>query len=229
MRKAGLTLITVCATILWLGAVRAQEPQGQQLLPGDGTLLPCPLLFQRFPATGQTSSYVAGDDGAIQAGGALSYTDNGDGTITDKNTRLTWEKKDQAGGLHDYNATFDWSATGIFEWVAQLNAAHFAGHNDWRIPNVKEMQSIADYENFEPAVATVFNTNCSAGCTVDGAGNTTECSCTQSGHYWSATTGAESSTVAWYVGGADGAVDVDSKSMLKLVRAVRGGLCLSIP
>ena len=36
---------------------------------------------QQFPATGQTTVYRAGDDGDIQAGATLSYTDNGDGTV----------------------------------------------------------------------------------------------------------------------------------------------------
>jgi hypothetical protein len=63
-----------------------------------------------FPATGQTASYAAGDDGAIKAGAPLSYTDNGDGTITDNNTKLMWEKKDNAsGGLHNWNNYYPWS------------------------------------------------------------------------------------------------------------------------
>jgi hypothetical protein len=45
-----------------------------------------------FPATGQTTSYAPGDDGDVQAGAPLSYTDNGDGTITDNNTGRMWEK-----------------------------------------------------------------------------------------------------------------------------------------
>jgi hypothetical protein len=36
-------------------------------------------------------------------------TDNGDGTITDGCTGLMWEKKDQAGGLHDENASYPWA------------------------------------------------------------------------------------------------------------------------
>ena len=54
----------------------------------------------RFPATGQTTCWngsgVAipcagtGQDGDTRAGATLSYTDNGDGTITDNNTKLVW-------------------------------------------------------------------------------------------------------------------------------------------
>jgi len=52
----------------------------------------------RFPATGQTTRYDSsglviscagtGQDGDIQAGAALRYVDNGNGTITDKKTGL---------------------------------------------------------------------------------------------------------------------------------------------
>ena len=55
---------------------------------GGGSEPPCAL-----PATGQTASYGAGDDGAVQAGATLAYVDNGDGTITDLNTGLMWERK----------------------------------------------------------------------------------------------------------------------------------------
>lgn len=62
------------------------------------------------PATGQTTSYAPGDDGAIKAGAALSYTDNGDGTITDNNTKLMWEKKSNGdGSLDDMDKVYSWT------------------------------------------------------------------------------------------------------------------------
>jgi hypothetical protein len=42
------------------------------------------------------------------------YVDNGDGTITDRQTCLVWEKKDDAGGLHH---RFDFFAWSCFEGV----------------------------------------------------------------------------------------------------------------
>lgn len=42
--------------------------------------------------TGQTSSYSSGDDDTHQSGVSRSYSDNGDGTITDKATGLVWQK-----------------------------------------------------------------------------------------------------------------------------------------
>jgi hypothetical protein len=63
----------------------------------------------------------------------------------------------------------------------------FAGFTDWRVPNVKELQSIVNYEipYPGPTVDTVFNDDpvgCASGCTT--------CSCTASSFYWSSTTGA---------------------------------------
>jgi Protein of unknown function (DUF1566) len=280
MRKSSLTVIAVCATLLWTGAVHAEPSPltctqrqvqdvnelafelnlGQQLLcTADLTAHGCDANVcspQAFPATGQTTPYAVGvDDGAIKAGAALSYTDNGDGTITDNNTKLMWEKKSWDGSLHDWNYYYPWSGlcqdgatlcgtsadcsaqtpttctatdnqgTGtIFQWVAQLNAARFAGHTDWRVPNVKELQSIVDYQYLGRAVDAAFNTSCQEGCTVDGAGSTTMCSCTQGGSYWSATTDPASSFYAFLVFFNIGNVIDFAKSDVSYARAVRSGL-----
>lgn len=68
---------------------------------GGGRLSTC----GGFPASGHTTAYGTGSDGDVQAGSTLSYTDNGDGTITDNVTGLMWEKKDDSGGIHDKDNT----------------------------------------------------------------------------------------------------------------------------
>ena len=261
--------VALCAALVWAQTAYAQSAGGSkegllgQLAEG------CAPSFkpQRFPATGQTTSYAAGDDGAIRAGAPLRYRDNGDGTVTDKNTGLMWEKKDQSGGTHDWNNIYAWAGTcsnssttlcgtdadcsdggtctvssgeTIFQWVAQLNNPPcFAEHCDWRIPNVKELQSIVDYETYLPPVDAAFNNNCVSGCTVDGTDNTNECSCTQSagaskGYYWSGSSYAPSplvqppgSMLAWGVLFGDGDVLSAGKSDHDYVRAVRCGLVRS--
>src|SRR5207244_11210691 len=111
----------------------------------------------------------------LQKGAPLSYTDNGDGTITDNNTGLMWEKLSMDGSVHDVSNTYTW-ANAFAQHVATLNGTSFAGHTDWRVPNVKELQNIV------PAVSPAFNNNCTSGCTV------LTCSCTASSGYWSSTT-----------------------------------------
>src|SRR5204863_391623 len=95
-----------------------------------------------FPATGQTTCSNAsgtvipcagtGQDGDIQAGAPLSYTDNGDGTITDNDTGLVWEKLSLDGSVHDRNNTYTWTQA-FSGHVATLNSTSFAGHTDWRV------------------------------------------------------------------------------------------------
>jgi hypothetical protein len=68
--------------------------------------------------------------------GKNSFKDNGDGTITDLATKLMWSKEDSKKGLSWKDA---------LAWVQTQNAANYLGHNDWRLPNTKELQSIVDY------------------------------------------------------------------------------------
>jgi hypothetical protein len=187
----------------------------------------CQESAQRFPATGQTTCWAAdgstvdcsgtGQNGEIQAGSTLAYVDNGDGTITDLNTHLMWEKKSADGSIHDWADGYPW-ADALSTFIADLNAGGgFAGHTDWRLPNVKELQSIIDYETGNPAVSAVFNADCTPGCTV------TTCSCTQPGTYWSSTTTASTPLYAWSVYFGNGYIGFTNKAGASKVRAVRGG------
>lgn len=65
--------------------------------------------------------------------GKNKFTDNGDGTVTDHATGLTWQKADSGKGLN-------WAAA-----LAYAENLEYAGHSDWRLPNAKELQSIVDY------------------------------------------------------------------------------------
>ena len=49
-----------------------------------------------------------------QVAHAQRFTDNGDGTVTDHQTGLIWEKKTPAGsgGVHDVNNKYTWCASG---------------------------------------------------------------------------------------------------------------------
>jgi hypothetical protein len=205
------------------------------------------VAADQFPATGQTTVYRAGDDGDIQAGATLRYKDNGDGTITDKNTNLTWEKKSDDKAVND-NTTFPHDKDNTYTWddafdvhVFTLNnicandetvdcsvngdadcagvggKCGFAGKRDWRVPNVKELQSIANYQNVNPSVSSAFNTNCVAGATVLTG------SCTAASDYWSSTTDASFSGFAWLVDFGFGNVGAGDKIFNFHVRAVRGG------
>ena len=61
------------------------------------------------------------------------FWDNGDGTITDRATRLMWTNSDSG-------KTMNWE-----EALSYAEDLEKAGYDDWRLPNVKELQSILDY------------------------------------------------------------------------------------
>lgn len=101
----------------------------------------------RLPDSGQTQQYdtqgkplppsesslYTGQDASIQ-GAALHYVDNGDGTITDLNTGLMWQK------AHDFNRRT------LEESIEHVNNMTLGGHDDWRVPTIKELYSIADFD-----------------------------------------------------------------------------------
>ncbi|MBF4691978.1 DUF1566 domain-containing protein [Fusibacter sp. Q10-2] len=68
-----------------------------------------------------------------EAYGKNNFIDNGDGTITDLATGLMWQ-------MADDGATRDWE-----EALSYAENLSLAGYEDWRLPNVKELQSIVDY------------------------------------------------------------------------------------
>jgi len=138
-------------------------------------VLALPAHAGQFQASGQTTSYPAvkngstapvavPDDGALQRGAPLRYAVLDDGTIKDLNTGLIWEEKCQGcGGLHDVSNLYPWSGNGfqvtIWDWLDAINAeggTGYAGHTDWRIPNVRELQSLVDYGLLPPTIDPIF-------------------------------------------------------------------------
>jgi hypothetical protein len=176
--------------------------------------------------TGQVTCYDAagkliacagtGQDGESQTGVVRSFTDNGDGTIDDHTTGLMWEKLSDDGSIHDYTTTYAW-ADAFASKVAVLNSTGFAGHDDWRLPNILELESLRNYGAADPSVFSVFDSACAADCSL------TNCSCTQAGYYWSSTTQLSQSTFAWHVSFLKGTTYPRAKTELAYVRAVRGG------
>lgn len=168
-----------------------------------------------FSKTGQTLSVQAGDDGDIQAGPEFSYTDNGDGTITDNNTGFTWEKMSDDGSIHDINNLYNW-ADAFAVHIATLNSTNFGGHNDWRLPNRHELQSLVNAGVATPAVSPEFNDDCVVGCSI------LECSCTVDNPHWTSTTHVTSNSTAWVVIFEQGISNTQAKTATRKVRAVRG-------
>lgn len=108
-----------------------------------------------LPKTGQSVSYGAGDDGDLEKGlvwPSPRFVDSGDGTITDNLTALTWVRNGNLMVTRDPDFDTDDTANdGAVTWqhaldyVALLNSGNYANHSDWRLPNRKELRSLANY------------------------------------------------------------------------------------
>lgn len=111
--------------------------------------------------------------------GVNAFKDNGDGTIADTATGLTWMQSDSGKGM-------DWPAA-----LAYAEGMDFAGHSDWRLPNAKELQSIIDYTRSpdttdSAAIDPLF----------ESTSLTNEQGVKDYGHYWTSSTHASSRNAA---------------------------------
>jgi hypothetical protein len=99
------------------------------------------------PKTGQRSTYGPWDDGALTQGIEWPnprFTDHGDSTVTDNLTGLIWTKDATIGSTYPWNDALD--------LVSSYNSLSYAGYNDWRMPNAREIQTLLDYGQQSPAL-----------------------------------------------------------------------------
>jgi uncharacterized protein DUF1566 len=157
-----------------------------------------------LPSTGQTlchdqdgveidcaSDLFPGQDGSYQAGCPMAerFVDNGDGTLTDTCTGLMWEQD---------------SGVGTLTWPQALRYCEkldMGGHTDWRLPNVRELQSLVDYGRVDTAIDPAFMSD--------------------SDGYWSSSAYLDDPGGIWYIDFYDGFLDFDYFDSEYAVRPVR--------
>lgn len=132
------------------------------------------------------------------------FTDNGDGTVTDTVTRLTWKRCSEglAGEVCEKGEalTFPWQE-------AQQAAAdsRFAGKKDWRVPSIKELNSIIERQCTMPAINEIIFP------------------ATPTMSFWSSTAYTGNPAFAWNVYFPYGISDGNNRKYRFYVRLVRGG------
>ena len=163
------------------------------------------------PKTGQTTSYATGDDGDLEKGTPWPvprFTENEDDTVTDNLTGLMWLKDadcisteypgfDNDGTAGDGKVTWQHA----LDFVAGINDGICpncgAGHDDWRVPNVKELQSLFHYGVYDPALPNTAGTgNWSEG---DPFSNVQSLLEDLPLFYWSSTIWAGNPSYMWHV------------------------------
>jgi hypothetical protein len=182
-------------------------------------------LYCRYGNSGSNpSSYTKLDD----SGNPLQDYASSWIMVKDNVTGLIWEMKTNKDGVknysdpHDADNTYAWfdsnpATNGGYvgtpdkgkdtkAFIDALNSARFGGYSDWRLPTLKELNAIVNYEIPPP------------GPTIDAAYFPN----TQSSFYWSSTTGTGYEYRAWVVGFDDGYGHNYGKYGYYYVRGVRG-------
>jgi len=82
------------------------------------------------------------------------YTDNGNSTVTDNDTGLMW--KQCVEGLTGGDCTTGGVTSHLWQAALALattvNSASFAGYNDWRVPNLTELESLVARNCSSPSI-----------------------------------------------------------------------------
>jgi hypothetical protein len=170
-----------------------------------------------LPGTGQTRCYQASPpyeeipcaglerDGAYSIN-SLSFSDNRNGMVTDRNTGLTWQKEDDHRKYNWYQASGSYDPAHNQSVQDVCGMLNLGGLTDWRLPTKKELMSIVDYSvpYPGPAISSAYFPN------------------TVAFHYWTSSTFAGDPDLAWHVSFVDGHVSYNNKNDPLHVRCVRG-------
>jgi len=132
---------------------------------------------------------------AVRGGKSFqNFIDNGDGTITDTSSGLMWQQRGSTTKMY-------WEDALIYCENLQL-----AGYNDWRLPNINELQYLVDYKQVtQPLINKDFFPD------------------TFNDYYWSSTTSTSNKNFAFCLYFAHGNFVYSPKNELtRYVCAVRG-------
>ncbi len=131
----------------------------------------------------------------LYSGGTVfaAFNDNGNGTVSDSVTGLMWQQSDDG-------MTRTWEEA--LDYCENLSPG---GHSDWRLPNVRELETLVAWDRYNPAIDTTYFPEC------------------RSSVYWSSSPYANYSYYAWSVFFYYGYVDFNNKANHYYVRCVRAG------
>ena len=166
-----------------------------------------------FPDTGYTKCHDAdcpppGNPEATDGSYLInppSQSSNGDDTVSDNNTGLIWQQEDD-------NQLYSWyKASGTYHKRYNKNTSDvcgnltLGGYTDWRLPAIKELESIVHYGKSSPAIDSSAFSNTKSTC------------------YWSTDTYAANPAYGWAISFDSGQITGNTKEYNCYTRCVRGG------
>jgi len=187
---------------------------------GKGSFIPYQVEMKLISAVGEKLTFsvthaepIQSEDTPPSSSEGPRFTDNKDGTVTDNHSGLIWLKNANCFGMQGWDQAKE-KASNLADKDCGLTDGSTVG--DWRLPNVKELQSLINYDYYAPALSNAA-----------GTGQWSEgdaFSSVQTYYYWSSTTFATDTGYAWYVNLDDGYVSNDDKATMNyFVWPVRDG------
>lgn len=210
-RLADVSVFLGAVVVIMVLGARWTQVGAQETSPPETT------NFAPVPDTGQQDCWDengqpimcagTGQDGELQRGAAWPtprFTDNGDGTVLDNLTGLLWLKDANCFGTPRIWQEALNLANNLADSQCGLTDGSQAG--DWRLPNVRELQSLIDYGRVVPALPSAHPFLFVA-----------------RGFYWSSTTSVGSPLDAWGVVLIEGSTFAGAKPLTWYVWPVRDG------
>lgn len=187
---AGFIVTSNCAGQMGSGQI-AIGTASPITVTGLDSLQTYTFTVQAINSVGTGPASVPSNSVTPIGGTTSNFVDNWDGTVTDMTTGLMWQQYEP----------------GQMAWEEALTYCEnlqWANYDDWRLPNVYELQTLIENHGFPPTI------------------NATAFPFVMWGGYWSSTTDQDPK-VAWLVEFMYGGIFNYYKSNSYYVRAVRGG------
>ncbi len=156
----------------------------------------------KLTKTGQTTSYKDYDDGYYQKGLATNFT-RGSDIVIDNITGLQWQD-DEKIKTEAIDKTWNDAKT-------YCDNLTLGGYDDWRLPNIDELETIVDYGRYK-------NDTAGSKAAIDPIFENIN---SNDLYYWSSTPSKSDASTAWAVGFNDGNDLADDKTTTGSVRCVR--------
>lgn len=189
-----LTWFTITTAEYWWSAETRVDDAARVWVTNAGGGIGAHPKTETKSAGGSKYFHVRAVRNAVSASFSVTrFTENNDGTVTDNYTGLVWQKIQPA-------ATMTWE-----EALAYAKTINLGKKSDWRLPNIREIQSLNDVSLTKPSFSKSYFPNVS------------------SGNYWSSTTLVQDNAKAWDINVEYGIVSQNLKTMKQNVLLVRGG------
>ena len=138
------------------------------------------------------------------------FVNANDGTISDRLTELMWPVD---ANIPKEGMAWQDAANFIAE---ELNTETHLGYSDWRLPSIKELLSLIDFNTFRPALPVGY-----------------PFTDVEDNHYWSsslyvATPFVGSTRNAWIIDMASGRINIDVRSNINYIWPVRGTVAVGL-